>query len=232
MMSQVDAAWVAGLFEGEGCITWTERGQAGMTVSSTDRDVIERLHAVVGFGSVVAKQPRTQNRKPYWLWKVGSQEGFLAVADQIEPFLMSRRTARLEEVRKLLAAHQERVNSDRAARFRPGVGLCGRMGHDKAVTGVTASGRCAECERLRGNTPEQRAAWKAMTNRVDGRASSTNATYALDPDKVREIRRRYVPRGKGANAEPGNMGQLAAEFGVSTNSIARVVTRKSWAHID
>lgn len=149
-MNAVDAAWVAGLFEGEGCINFTAKGQASLVLTSTDHDVIERLHQVVGRGSVVAKEPRTDNRKPYWIWKVGSHDDFLAVADMIEPFLMSRRTARLQEVRQQLADHKRQVEQRRAAKFRPGTGICRKAGHDKAVVGVTTQGMCAECDRIRG----------------------------------------------------------------------------------
>lgn len=149
-MELVDAAWLAGLFEGEGCIGWSDKGQAALTLASTDLDVIERVHQVVGLGSVVAKEPRTSNRKPYWIWKVGSQADFLSVADTIQPFLMSRRSARLDEVRALLAQHNERVAANKAKKFRPGVGICRKGGHDRSVTGVTPTGYCAECDRIRG----------------------------------------------------------------------------------
>ncbi|MEV3895305.1 LAGLIDADG family homing endonuclease [Streptomyces anulatus] len=157
VMTPVEAAWVAGLFEGEGCITWTSKGQAGLAVTSTDYDVIERLALLVGLGSVVAKSPRTEERKPYWIWKVGSQEDFLSVAEQIEPFLLSRRSARLREVRALLAQHQERVAARRAEKFRPGTGICRKGGHDRSAVGVTTQGHCAECDRIRNRTKKAKA---------------------------------------------------------------------------
>lgn len=156
-MTPVEAAWVAGLFEGEGCIGWSAHGQASLTVTSTDYDVIERLALLVGLGTVKAKTPRTPERKPYWIWKVGSHEDFLSVAEQIEPFLLSRRSARLREVRALLAQHQERVAAKRAAKFRPGTGVCRRGGHDRAVVGVTTQGHCAECDRVRNRNKRAKA---------------------------------------------------------------------------
>ena len=111
-MEPTEAAWVAGIIEGEGCIVWY-RDQARIQVKMTDHDVIERLQAWTGLGTV-REEKRPANRKRIWKWVVGPQEDFLALAEQIEPYLLARRAARLREVRASLLLHREGV-AERAA---------------------------------------------------------------------------------------------------------------------
>lgn len=49
----------------------------------------------------------------------------------------------------------------------------------------------------------------------------------LSPDKVCEIRRRYVP----GDSEQGGRA-LSAEFGVGRDVISAVVRRRAWAHVE
>lgn len=51
--------------------------------------------------------------------------------------------------------------------------------------------------------------------------------HELTDDKVREIRRRYVPRDRNGNSIPG----LSKEFGVHETCIYKIVSGKSWKHL-
>lgn len=153
-MTPAEAAWIAGIIEGEGYIGWKVRGPYGMgriAVSMTDHDVIDRLHAWTGMGAVHTPKKDQPHHKQQWRWEVSAQSEFLALAELIEPWLLSRRAAKLREVRALLLDHQATVSSavgERAKRStRPGAGRCKRD-HDKAVTGVRANGACVECHKL------------------------------------------------------------------------------------
>ena len=54
-----DIAWVAGVFEGEGCIrVRKDRYGAQVSVRMDDRDVIERIHSIMGFGNLYELQER------------------------------------------------------------------------------------------------------------------------------------------------------------------------------
>lgn len=95
-------AWLAGLFEGEGCISHDVQkvGKRRMlSIVNTDIDVLERALAVAGHGVIVRKKV-TGNRKPVWVWKVQKWREVLVVAKRIQPYLLSRRSKKL---RKLLA---------------------------------------------------------------------------------------------------------------------------------
>lgn len=107
-MNAAEAAWSAGLFDGEGCITIKrQRGRRTIApfliVQMTDEDVVRRFHAVVRFGNVrgpIYDKRRPQN-KPLWRWSVGSWEAFEALSRAWRPWLGQRRLARLAEVREM-----------------------------------------------------------------------------------------------------------------------------------
>jgi hypothetical protein len=110
----VDAnfAWAAGLFEGEGCFSWSQ-GRVVLKVVSTDREVLERFHAVVGCGGVYPiKSPskKQPHWKPAWLWTACGLEDVKAVMVEFEPWLGERRTARWRE----LAARRQALEEERA----------------------------------------------------------------------------------------------------------------------
>lgn len=94
-MSDFEIGWIAGLFEGEGNIfcgfqpnpkTQKPYLMRSVSVSSTDRDVLEKLHAIVGFG-VIRGPYKNGNRKskPIYRWQAlgyGEMKRFLALVYQ------------------------------------------------------------------------------------------------------------------------------------------------------
>lgn len=119
----VEAAWVAGIIEGEGCIQWDASSRAcHITVSMTDYDVIERLFILTGIGHVNAKKQRANRLdgtpvKQQWRWRVSTREDFRALAEQIEPFLLSRRAAKLREVLAMIRQHEDSVTERHGDRY-------------------------------------------------------------------------------------------------------------------
>ncbi len=79
--SQIDLAWAAGLFEGEGCIRAATDAQsrgkyAGrlyLDVSQSEREVLDRFHRIMGFGVVYGPYPKP-NRQPYFRYMVSTFE--------------------------------------------------------------------------------------------------------------------------------------------------------------
>ncbi len=105
--ADIDVAWAAGLFEGEGCITANVTKAKGLTyrrpylsLRSTDLDVVERFHGVVGCGRVLPiKSPSHVNkgRKPAWDWRAASSEDVQAVLTLLRPHLGDRRGEKADE---------------------------------------------------------------------------------------------------------------------------------------
>lgn len=93
-MKPTDIAWLAGVFEGEGCISIERNGALRLTVSMTDRDIIERIDTL--FPSAGVKPQTLQYRPdgtPYrqrYSWRVGGDTAG-DVLTAILPWLGQRR---------------------------------------------------------------------------------------------------------------------------------------------
>ncbi len=100
-MNATDAAYIAGLFDGEGCITCkkrkTKRKDRGGKVynqwyircemSMTDKEVIEWVHETLGFGwckeKIIYNKPTHYKRQ--WRWSCGYRDA-LTFAKLIWPY--------------------------------------------------------------------------------------------------------------------------------------------------
>lgn len=114
-MERSDIAWAAGLFEGEGCFTWSRsKAMPAAKIGSTDFDVLEKFQRVVGFGRIgAAYQKGGFGTKPSRVWETTRFEYVQALIAYFWPWLCQRRRARAKEV---LAHALER---SRACRRRP-----------------------------------------------------------------------------------------------------------------
>lgn len=94
----LEVAWAAGLFEGEGCFGSYPRGRKHGTqarLSMTDRDVVERFAKIVGMGTVRGPVDRGNKEwKPIWEWYVQRASEVRAVVALFRPWLGERRLAR------------------------------------------------------------------------------------------------------------------------------------------
>jgi hypothetical protein len=94
-------AWVAGLIEGEGWIgpsPQAKRRSAVIGASSTDRDVLDRLHDLTGVGSIYTLKLQKPTHKQGWQWSVSNRRDVHDVLEQILPLLGSRRAERARHV--------------------------------------------------------------------------------------------------------------------------------------
>ena len=95
-------AWLAGLFEGEGCIS-THQGKTGraywiLQIQMTDEDVVRRAAEVAGAGMVTGPySSRRENRKPQWAWRACKRGDVYALLVALWPWLRTRRRARARE---------------------------------------------------------------------------------------------------------------------------------------
>ncbi len=102
-MSGIEAAWVAGLLEGEGSFIVNQRQAPRISMQTTDEDVIERLKRVIGAGNVNRLAPRA-GRKPCWGYMLNGLYDVVYVLDQIEAFMGARRLNQIVKVRAAAAA--------------------------------------------------------------------------------------------------------------------------------
>ena len=105
-MTEIEAAWLAGLFEGEGCITAKKAAgnQRFLLIKMTDEDVVRKAHLVAGVGKVYgpyqavnSKVRDTSHYKPFWQWSVFARDEVLLVGNAILPHLGERRRTKMLE---------------------------------------------------------------------------------------------------------------------------------------
>lgn len=103
----VAIGWAAGLFEGEGCITFNAVRSKGkryrsprLQLRTTDRDVLDRFARIMGCGSIVTIQNPAHvaaGRKPAWDWRTAAKADVEDVLLRLLPFLGRRRAQKARE---------------------------------------------------------------------------------------------------------------------------------------
>lgn len=98
---QAMIAWGAGLFEGEGSFCFSKGKPRGIQISSTDRDILEKIVTIFG-GKIYQENRREQKMhwKDAYLWKLPMKES-IEFFDKVRPFLGKRRLERGEEFVKV-----------------------------------------------------------------------------------------------------------------------------------
>ena len=86
----MNIGWMAGMYEGEGCIEKTSPRGYRLTIVSTDFDVIEKIHKFAGGHVYPAKKYQTHH-KPAWRWRLGTKPEVTKLLTQMLPFLGNRR---------------------------------------------------------------------------------------------------------------------------------------------
>jgi len=93
MNRETDIAWLAGLYEGEGCVY---RGARHVTLSikMVDEDVIRRAQVIAGCGSVRGPYWHGKHaRQQQWTWAVSRRNDVIALIESMRPWLGTRRLA-------------------------------------------------------------------------------------------------------------------------------------------
>lgn len=138
-MNQTEAAWLAGLYEGEGSLIESRRHTWALSVTMTDRDVIERAHHVSGVGTVTEVKKSTEGWQDQWRWRVMRRDDIRVVVDSIRSHLGTRRGERVDE---FIAWHESMPVVPEYTLLPPArEGFC-RNGHPK-IEGAKACRACA-----------------------------------------------------------------------------------------
>ena len=102
MISEVDAAYIAGLFDGEGSITYKQYHEKKkkkdgstrtafawriiMEISMTDESVIRLVHDLLGCGTVRKKPREKTGHLMQWRWRCGFRDAYY-VALLLHPYI-------------------------------------------------------------------------------------------------------------------------------------------------
>jgi LAGLIDADG-like domain len=97
-LSCEDAAYIAGLVDGEGTVTLSrrhanEQRHLVVSIANTDRALLEFVLTTVGAGKVTAKRTTSQRHTPSFCYSISNRQA-LALLHQIERFLRTYKKQR------------------------------------------------------------------------------------------------------------------------------------------
>ena len=93
-------AWMAGIFEGEGCIysSTFDRNQR-LAIEMNDKDMIDAFYVQAGCGNVTVKQRRPDNKhKQTWVWQCGHRRDVNDMLVRMLPMFGVRRQDKAVQV--------------------------------------------------------------------------------------------------------------------------------------
>lgn len=108
-----EAAWVAGLIEGEGSIGLYRHSsrkaacRVVVAVCMTDLDVLEKLQTTTGMGTLITKKISGLGKKPQWVWSVQNQPDISTLLKHIYEWLGSRRKQQADKVLNYIKERNE-----------------------------------------------------------------------------------------------------------------------------
>ena len=97
-LTEIDAAYIAGLIDGEGTITLTrkhknENRQLAVSISNTDRPLLEYVRQTTGVGKITSKRTSQPHHTPSFTYSVYNRQA-LTLLEQIQPYLRTYKTKR------------------------------------------------------------------------------------------------------------------------------------------
>lgn len=93
MLSREEAAWLAGLFDGEGCISQPRkehRASLRLTITNTHYGLLERILEVAGVGKIIDHKAPTDRHSQTWNWQCYSDNA-RDLLRQMLPWLIVKR---------------------------------------------------------------------------------------------------------------------------------------------
>lgn len=111
-MTNEEAAWCAGFFEGEGSITYSDKTGIRVSIDNTDLDTLQRFLEYTQVGTIYGPRNRGEKRKPIWVWDLSATETAITLLRRLRPYLLQRRRQRIDEVIELREARLREI-------FRP-----------------------------------------------------------------------------------------------------------------
>ncbi|ACL72584.1 LAGLIDADG family homing endonuclease [Thioalkalivibrio sulfidiphilus] len=99
-LPEVDAAYIAGLIDGEGTVTLTrkhrnENRQLAVTISSTERNLLDFVKETLGVGKITRKRVAQTHHSPSYTYAVYNRQA-LRLLEQVRPYLRGYKAARTD----------------------------------------------------------------------------------------------------------------------------------------
>jgi len=98
ILSATDAAYIAGLLDGEGTVTLTrkhrnENHQLALSISNTDLSLLRYVYETVGAGKITAKRTTRISHTPSYTYAIYNRQA-LALLKQLFPYLKTYKAKR------------------------------------------------------------------------------------------------------------------------------------------
>jgi hypothetical protein len=99
-ISDVDAAYIAGLIDGEGSISYT-RNHPKVMIYNTSKELIEWIQKALGFGTVClnVKKERNDKWKPCFMYEATNFHDVYALLSRVLPYLKVKRKKAVDALR-------------------------------------------------------------------------------------------------------------------------------------
>ena len=109
-MDETKKAWVAGLFDGEGCVLtrWPKKREATLEIKMVHKPSLERLISVVGGNLTRRIKNGGFGKRTQWRWRVSDAQA-VAVGKMMLPYLCEKK----EQVEALIAFKEATDNESR-----------------------------------------------------------------------------------------------------------------------
>ncbi len=94
-MSELECAWLAGLFDGEGCVAWPRRSvlhSVRLDIANTCKPLIDKVATVTGTGKVSMAVKHNEKHSQAYSWHVYSDNARF-ILKQILPWLIVKKYA-------------------------------------------------------------------------------------------------------------------------------------------
>lgn len=137
MNIEIELAWSAGFYDGEGCTTLTKDRYLQATVAqSNDREVLDRFANAIGVGRI--NGPYYSKKYPHW----GKKWYWIAIGNDVD-LLMEKLFPYLGNVKK--AQYRKWKELSRKPHRK---GYCKRDLHEMTVFNRTTDGKCKICRKV------------------------------------------------------------------------------------
>jgi hypothetical protein len=98
LLDQTDAAYIAGLIDGEGTVTLSRRHRNEnrhlvVSISNTDRPLLEYVLNSVGAGKITSKRTSQSHHTPSYTYAISNRQA-LVLLDQMSPYLKTYKSKR------------------------------------------------------------------------------------------------------------------------------------------
>ena len=103
LQSDIELAWAAGFFDGEGCFGAYLKRKGGRTygrisIAQCDPQVLERFQKAIGYGVIKGPTQQRENWSPRWDFIINSQSEVREVCAKLRPHLSPVKVAQMDQM--------------------------------------------------------------------------------------------------------------------------------------